>query len=105
MRCLSVTAICCSIALGVCAAKEPKQSLSTERNGTTPKNAVIIAGSLKGYVQKEWRWIAQHYPGAKMLPYKQALIMTSETTYVDSITFTTAAGKPKTIYFDISRVK
>jgi hypothetical protein len=105
MRRPLLTAICCSLALSICAAKDPNQPPSSERDGSTPKKAVIISGPLKGYVQKEWRWIAQHYPGSKMLPYEQALIMTSETTYVDSITFTTAAGKRQTIYFDISRVK
>ncbi len=38
-----------------------------------------------------------------MFRYKQALLMHGDG-YVDSITITTAQGKRKTIYFDISRV-
>ena len=60
---------------------------------------------MKGYAQKEWQWIAQHFPGSKMFPSEQALLMAGEATFVDSITFTTAAGKRQTVYFDISRLK
>ena len=91
------------VTAAVCGAKEPKQRGSVVRDGSTPERAVIITGPLKQYVTKERAWIAKHYPGSSRFPGNQALLIHGDG-YVDSITITTADGKQKTIYFDISRV-
>jgi hypothetical protein len=70
-------------------------------DGSAPDKAVLIqgAGSSAEGVPAEYRWIAQHYPGAKRV--RQALKSFGGKPQ-DEITIKTAAGEEKVLYFDIS---
>lgn len=50
-------------------------------------------------IAKEYQWLRAHYPGYRLI--QQALIMHNNRAY-DRMTFQTAYGKQKTVFFDIT---
>jgi hypothetical protein len=105
MRGYALLLLCCILAVSspVCRGKDPKGT-AVERDGSSPQRAVVIRGPMHGYVDQEWKWIAQHFPGSSMLPYQQGLRI-QNGRWIDSITFPTADRKRQTVYFDITGVK
>jgi len=89
----------------LCVAGEPSREAATVRDGSSYEKAVIINAPLSKYVDLEWKWIAQHYPGAQMVPGESATSVDRTGRWFAAVSFTTAQGKPKTVYFDITAVK
>jgi hypothetical protein len=87
-----------------CVAGEPAPS-TIVRDGSSYEKAVIINAPMSKYVDLEWKWIAQHYPGARMVPGESGTSVDRHGRWFAAVTFTTANGKPKTGYFDITGVK
>jgi hypothetical protein len=86
-----------------CYAGESKRR-TVVHDGSTIAKAIVITASMSKYVDVEWDWIARHYPNAMMVPGDSSTFLDRGRWYA-GISFTTAEGKPKTIYFDTTAVK
>ncbi|MEA3212196.1 MAG: hypothetical protein QOE70_5253 [Chthoniobacter sp.] len=70
-------------------------------DGSSLEKAVIIKGATteETGVRAEYEYLAQHYPGYKR---GSQSLLNSKGRAFDAIEFTTADGRTKTIYFDIT---
>lgn len=69
-------------------------------DGSSLEKAVIIKGATEETgVRAEYSYIEKHYPGFKRGAQS---LQNSKGRMFDAIEFTTADGKKKTIYFDIT---
>jgi Flp pilus assembly secretin CpaC len=53
------------------------------------------------FVDAEWEWIARRFPNAMMVPGGSTSFLAAGRWYT-AVSFTTADGKEKTVYFDIT---
>ena len=88
------------VGVACCFAGEP-----IVRDGSSYEKAVIIKAPMSKYVDLEWKWIAQHYTGARMVPGESSTSVDRHGRWFAAVSFTTADGKPKMVYFDITDVK
>ena len=78
----------------------PPRITYTGGDGSSLEKAVVIKGGTEETgVHAEYEYLDKHFPGYKR--GGQSLQHVSGKAY-DVLEFTTANGKPKTIYFDIS---
>lgn len=76
-------------------------SASRTADGLSYESAVVIQEKteMKG-IKTEYAWLAEHYPGYKLI--SQSLSTYGDKPY-DIITIKTKKGEKKQIYFDISK--
>jgi hypothetical protein len=83
----------------VASAKPPGVSLSGGDGSSLKKAIIVKAPNEESGVRAEYEYIRQHYPGSK--EGDQSLQESKGKSY-DVMELTTAEGKKKTLYFDIT---